>query len=80
MAPCCNVAISFFCSSILYFVSLFAPGDAEYAAFSKVSTASAAAAFGGIETAKCPGCGEVYLIEDADARRVAEVPARSSRF
>jgi hypothetical protein len=55
-------------------------GEAEHAAFSKVSAASAAAAFGGIETATCPGCGEVYMIEDADARRVADVPARTSRF
>ena len=54
-------------------------GEAEYAAFSKLSSASAAAAFGGIETAKCPGCAEVYMIEDADLRRVADVPARTSR-
>ena len=57
----------------------FSPGDAEYATFSRLSSASAAAAFGGIETAECPGCKEVYLIEDADARRIADVPARTSR-
>jgi hypothetical protein len=60
---------------ILYFLS----GEAEYATFSKLSSASAAAAFGGIETATCPGCAEVYMIEDADARRVSDVPARTSR-
>ena len=73
-------AVLHFFAPYTFFFYFSPPGDAEYAAFSKVSTASAAAAFGGIETAKCPGCGEVYLIEDADARRVAEVPARSSRF
>jgi hypothetical protein len=69
-----------FASACFLVLTRALPGEAEHAAFSNASAASAAAAFGGIETATCPGCGEVYMIEDADARRVADVPARTSRL